>query len=331
MAFETGTAIDLEDLISKISTFATANGWVEDERNNSTGDFALHKTGGFGDIYVSFRWDPASKQHLSVHQALGYTGGNDSGNHPDDSGNGYNATSSHSNTLLDDERHVSDIGDGPFPSYHLFEDDHYLHIVVEISTDIFRHFGFGLLSPKFGTWTGGEYAYGMRMGLGTSHHAVLTTDHALLDGLSIEADQNATVHAEGLAGEAGATKWLVAFGSLTQPTETDTGGQARARGQGGFRAGPVARENGAFRGSNLTGSVALYVIQAWHIHSTLPRVYLIGELPDVRALNIRSFQPKEEVGIGGDTWVIFPFALRTEDNVANRTYYSGIAYKKVTT
>jgi hypothetical protein len=330
--YETGSALDLEDLIQKLSTFATvtAGGWVEDERNNTTGDFALHKTGG-PEIWVSFRWDPASKQHLSVHQALGYTPGNDSGNHPQDSGNGYNATSSHTNTNLDDERHVSDIGDGPFPSYFFFEDDDYLHVVVEIQTDVFRHFGFGQLNPKRGSWTGGEYAYGCRIGLATNHNATLTGDNILADGLSSEADQNVTIHAEGLEGEPGTVDWLVAFGSETQPVGDDTATNPRARGQGGARGGPAARAFGAFSGTALTGSVPMYSIGIWHIHSTLPRVYHLGELPDVRCLNIRGFQPKEEVNVGGDVWVIFPMALRTEDNVSNRTYYSGIAYKKVTT
>ncbi len=331
--FETGNALDLEDLILKLSTFAVsvAGVWVEDERNNTTGDLALHKTGGFGDIYLSFRWDPAAKQHLSVHQALGYTPGNDSGNHPNDSGNGYNATSSHINTLLDNERHVSDIGDGTFPSYYFFENDHYLHVVVEISTDIYRHFGFGILNPKYGTWTGGEYAYGMRMGLTLNHHARDTSDYAILDGISIEEDQQATLHAEGLVGQAALSKWGVTLARTTSPSDTDTAGEPRELLQGGFRGGPVALEMGRFRGTALAGNVPMYSIPAWHRNTSLNRVYPLGVVPDIRALNIRGFQPKEEVTIGGDTWVIFPFALRTEDDISQRTFYSGLAYKKVTT
>ena len=331
--FETGTATGIADLLTKLGTFATtvAGTWVQDQLDTGGGSFALHKTGAFGNIYVSFRWDTATPQHLSVHQALGYTGGNQPGNHPNDSGNGYNATSSHVDTNLALERHVSDLGVGPFPSYHFFEDDHYIHVVVEVATDHFRHFGFGLLNPKIGDWAGGEYAYGNRMSTGTNHNAISASDYALLDGIADEADNMATLHVEGLEGEAGASKWMVVFGNAATSTETDTAGNARERGQGGFRGGPAAIEMGNFNGDALAGNVPMYSIGVWHKDNTLQRVYFLGDMPDVRAINIKHFQPKEEVVIGGVTWVVFPFALKTLDNVAGRTYHSGIAYKKVTT
>jgi len=147
--FETGTATGIADLLTKLGTFATAVAgvWVQDQLDTVGGSFALHKSTGGVEIWVSFRWDVATPQHLSVHQALGYTGGNQPGNHPNDSGNGYNANTSHVDTSLALERHVSDLGTGPFPSYFFFEDNHYIHVVVEIVTDEFRHFGFGLLNP----------------------------------------------------------------------------------------------------------------------------------------------------------------------------------------
>lgn len=327
--FETGSATDLEDLLSKIDTFIAANGWTVDERNNTTGDFAYNNTGGYDDIYVSHRWDPASKQHMSVHQALGYTGGTDSGNHTDDSGNGYNTTSSHSNTNIDLERHVTDIGDGPFTSYYIFEDDDYMHVVVEPVTDTFRHFGSGLL-VKRGTWTGGAYSYGHRVPSGSQVHTA-KTGNTLLDGHGNSALHAATLHAEGLTGEDAATKWLLPFGTTANPTLTDTAGEDRARGQGTFRGGPTSRELGQFPGTALAGAVPMYAISAWHLHKTLDRAYLLGEMPDVAALNIRNFTPKEEVVIGGDTWVMFPYTLKTEDTIDERSYFSGIAYKKVTT
>lgn len=330
MSYQTGTATDLEDLLSKVATFAVANGWTEDERNNSTGDLALSKVGTDDSVYVSFRWDPASKQHLSVHQALGYTPGNDSGNHPDDSGNGYNATSSHSNANLALERHVSDLGDGPFSSYHIFEDDDYLHVEVQVSSGVYRRFGFGVLSPKYGTYTGGAYAYGCKVGLTTNHNATDSSDTTLLDGIGTEEDQQATVHVEGLPNQVAAGKWGVCVARTVDPSDTDTAGNARELLQGGFRGGPVAVPMGVFSGSALTGNVPMYSILAWHNDTDTDRVRPVGVLPNVRALNIRSFEPEEEVSIGGDTWVVFPMGNRTEANVAGRTYYSGIAHKKVT-
>jgi hypothetical protein len=171
----------------------------------------------------------------------------------------------------------------------------------------------------------------MRMGTGPAHTAILTSDYALLDAISVEEDQQATVHVEGLAGQAGASKWGVCVATSLALTQTDTGGNPRELLQGGFRGGPVGMELGRSSGTALTGNVPWYPITCWHRNLSTNRVYPLGALPDVRALNIRGFQPKEEVVVSGDTWVIFPFALRTEDNLANRTFYSGIAYKKVTT
>lgn len=331
MAFETGTASSLADLVTKLCTFAVANGWTQDQLDTVGGSFALHKTGSGFSIYVSFRWDTATPQHLSVHQALGYTGGNQPGTHPNDSGNGYNATSAHTDTLLDDERYVSDLNDGPFPSYFFFEDPstHHIYVVVETAAEIFRHFGFGWL-VKSGDWTGGEFAYGHRQALTTSHDALDDNDNTLLDGHSSDTDYQATVHCEGLPGQGGTGKWGIAFGSSGVSTGTDAASVARERLQGGFRAGPEAAEHGRFAGSALTGNVAMYAINVWHKRTGANEVRHLGYMPNVRALNIRNFQPKEEILFDGDTWVIFPFARRTTDNIANRTYYSGIAYRKVT-
>lgn len=329
--FETGSANDLEDLLSKLSTFATATAgvWVEDEFDTGNGKFALHKSAGFGDIYVSARWDTGTPLHLSLHQALGFTASNEPGTHPDDSGNGYNTNSSHTNTNLASERHVSDLGDGPFPSYFFFEDDHYIHVVVEIDTDTFRHFGFGFLNPKHGTFTGGEYCYGHRTIQSTNHSPLNGADYALLDGLCTQEPHCPTVHVEGLPNQPGSSKWGVCFVSASGPINNDTGGNAREGIQGGFRSGPIAGELGKFTGSALTGNVPMYPITIWHRDYTDDRIRPLGTMPDVRALNIRHFLPRQEVVIGSDTWVMFPFSLKTLDNIVERSYYSGIAYKKV--
>jgi hypothetical protein len=332
VAYQKGTATTLADLLTQLHTFAGANGWTSDQLDTAGGSWALHK----GNVFVSARWTVATPVAMSMHQALGYTGGNQPGTHPNDSGNGYNATTSHVTTLLDDERHVSDIGNGPFLSYHFFEQDSgpaYLHVGVEFATGAFRHLGFGNIE-KVGTWTGGEYCYGHMMGGSTNHTPIDISESALLDGLytATGMPMAATVHCEGLTGQPGAGKWGVIGGTTTAvSTGLDTAGIARERIRGGYRGGPVARSFGVFNGSSLTGLIPMYKIPIWHAESVATtRRHLLGYLPDVRGINIRNFSAGEEVTVGADTYVMLPLGIRTSDNVAYRTYFSGIAYRKET-
>jgi hypothetical protein len=328
MAYETGSAANMNDLLGKISTFAVANGWTEDEMNTGAGKFALHK----GDVWVSFRWDPATPDYLSISQALGYTGGNEPGTHPDDSGNGWNANTSHANASLLQGRNVQ-VGPGPYPSYYIFEQDAspaYLHIVVEPSSDTFRHFGFGELI-KLGDWVGGEYCYGHEQ---ASNAATSGSTHNLLDGLASTTSTTiprraATVHMEGLPGQPGTSLWGQIWGT-TSPAPNDTAGNTKVSVQGGFRGGPIARSFGYFSGSSASGLVPMYSIGTWYRRASPNTAYFLGFMPDVRGINIRHFAPKDEITLGLDTWVIFPVSIRTLAAVTGRTYYQGIAYRKVT-
>lgn len=331
MAYETGTATSMDDLITKLMTFATANGWTQDQLDTTANSAALHK----GNIWVSFRWDPAGPDVLSIHQALGYTGGNEPGTHPNDSGNGFNTTTSHINANLDNERCVNGMGNGPYPSYFFFESDAspvYIHIVVEKSTDVFRHFGFGTIFPKYGNWTGGEYAYGNKQ---INDSPINRTSNVhMLDGLFNGTGEIAvsapTIHAEGLVGEGGSSKWGQVWGGTSTTPPDDTGGNDKVSIHGGFKGGPIARGMAVVSpaGSG-SGLVPMYPIGLFH-RETDNDCYFLGFQPDVRGVNIKNFSNKQEVTIGSDVWVFFPLAQRTATPGTDRTYNSGVAYKKVT-
>lgn len=332
MAYQTGTATDMADLLSKLCTFAVANGWTQDQFDTANGRVALHK----GSVYVSGRWLVATPLHLSIHQALGYTGGLEPGAHPDDSGNGYNTDASHANASLLGERCVANLGNGAYPSYYFFENDAspaYIHVVVEISTDIFTHFGFGNLN-KIGTWTGGEYTYGQFRTQTGSGQAIAVLDTGFLDGLFSDASNNgrrgATLHCEGLPGQAGTTKWGQVWGNRTSTPPTDNAGNAKSDIQGGFRSGPVGRAFGYFNAGTTSGLMPWYSIGLFYLNRTTMFGYALGDLPDMRGMNIRHFASKEEITVGSDIWVVFPWAQKTTSALLNRSYNSGIAYKKVT-
>lgn len=338
MTYENGTAVDLEDLLSKIDTFATTThgGWTagySPNPNTTNGWFELHK----GSLSASFKYVPGGGGlHLSCHQASGYINTSTApGEHTADSGNGYNGTSTgHSEANLLSERCVRDLGDGIFPSYHLFADDvdqDYIHVVVEATTGMFRHFGFGLLD-KFGdNWTGGEYLYGHYHDIATTAIATDPNHQTLLDALGGSGDviRAGTVRiASGLANQ-GAAVWGVSAALASASLLTDSASNVRRQIHGGYRAGIEARGFGNVIGNSSSGVVPLYSIPAYYRDPNNARVYLLGYMPDIRAFNTRNFEPGEEVTVGSDTWVMFPVSIKTTASVAYRSLYSGIAYRKV--
>lgn len=339
MAYETGSAVDLGDLLSKLDIFMVANGWTQDDFDDGVSAAAegfaqWHR----GNLHIGVKWVANAPNNMSIHQALGNAGAVFPGAHTDDSGNGYNAAFG-TDAQLDDERCVNDIGNGPFPSYHFFENDaspNYVHIVVEVSSETFTHFGWGEMN-KFNDWTGGEYCYGFFRDEGTNSSAIDIAHYAPFDGIqavsSTLAKRNATIHAEGLPNQLAAEKWLIHIGGTTildSVDRTDTAGEIKRVTFGGFRGGPVAYLLGSFRADVATGHIPLYPWAIFLRDFTNEFSYFLGDIPDIRGVDIFNFSPAQEVTVGSDVWIMFPMVRRTLDNIIGRTYFGGIAYKKVT-
>jgi len=336
MTYENGTAIDLEDLLAKLDTFATTThgGWsgYTTNPNTTNGWFELHK----GSLSASFKYPTSSPLHLSVHQATAFV--NDStapGKHTNDSGNGYNTTDTgHTNANLLGERCVQDIGDGPFPSYHFFADDttvDYIHVATLTAGGFYRHFGFGNLE-KFGdNWTGGEYAYGHLQDTGTNVNALDTDSHTLLDAVCSTGEKQhcATLHIGQSSGllNCGTARWG-AVANDSSPN-TDTAGLPRRQIHGGYRGGMAARGFGNPIGNLSSGLIPLVPIPVFYRDPSNPRVQYLGRMPDVRFLNIKNFEPEQEITIGSDVWVVFPHSLKTQSLIVNHSQNLGIAYRKV--
>jgi len=340
MAYQTGSATDLGDLLSKLDTFLVANGWTQDDFD----DGASVATEGYAQwnknsMHIGMKWVANSPNNLSLHQALGNAGAVFPGAHTDDSGNGYNASFG-SDAQLDDERCVNDIGDGPFASYHFFENDAspaYVHVVVQISSQVYRHFGWGEMN-KFNDWTGGEYCYGhyateITGADAVENNATLFCD-AIFASTGVSSRRAATIHAEGLPHQTAGEKWLTCVGGATALDASnwlDTAGNQQRHAFGGARGGPVAFPLGNNRADIASGHIPLSPLAIFTWDHSNDFVYYLGELPDIRHIEIFNFSAEQEVTIGSDTWVIFPQVRRTEVSSRERTYYSGFAYKKVTT
>lgn len=349
MSFTNQLTTDLADFIDKLNTFLSGTpGWTTTHTAGS-GEWAARKTPGGNDVGIATQWDTGTPDTLGIYQFHG--GAYDSLESPwdqiDDSGNG--AASTSRATLLT-SRHV-------FPSstpiqFWCFEDDDYFHCVIQRDSDDYAHFGAGVLD-KFNDWTGGEYVYGhWQDDQFTSNQAVIGNSTMLLDGLAVDtgpghSDQEiwvATMRVEGLDDQDGDSKYGVcmgnqAAGNLGTDRQGPAGGpktnEARIHILGGYRGGPFSFPFANFRGTKQRGLNPMYPITPFYWNRVTDDLHgPLGQMKDVRGVNIRDFAAGEEVTIGSDTWVLFPSARKAlSDSQSGVAYsqYQGIAYKKVTT
>lgn len=346
MSYTNQTTTNLADLISKLNTFLSGTpGWTTNHIPAS-GVFAARKTGSGFDIGFATQWDTGTPGNLGIYQwyNAAYNTGVSPWQQTNDSGNGAASTS---NASLNGARYVP-ITNTPL-QFWCFEDDNYFHAVVQVSTSVYAHFGAGYLD-KFNDWTGGEYVYGYLRDTTFASSAALSTGSAsyLLDGLVMNVPGIgltnaelfcATMHAEGLAGQGGSEKWCVVMGnqgSGNLGNDRQGSPQPRRHMLGGYRGGLHVKDlNVAFRGTLARGLVPMAPIIPYYWRRSPDELYgPMGQMKDVRMLNIANYEAGDEITVGSDTWVTFPAASKstTDSNtVAGTTGYQGIAYKKVTT
>jgi len=292
-----------------------------------------------------FRYDSSDTtgvQIVSVHQATGHTPGELPGDHPNDSGNGWNTDSDVIWTDLDGERHV-DLGLSPdeLPNtYYFFEDDtagvYYIHIVIVRANGHHRHFGFGFIE-KHGTWTGGEYAYGHLVhlsGIGVGYALNSAYHYCLLDGrytgLSSFTRMYATMRLVSFPDEDPLSFWAEILAATEPDTATDSNGNPKFRVQGGYRAGPAMNSLGNFNVGRKNAFVNLIPIHLWAYYeqvSLADKTYYLGHTPDMRGVILDGIDAGEEVTVGTETWVCFPSVRKSESNY-DSSLYQGIAYRK---
>lgn len=332
MSYETGSATNMNDLMSKLSTFVVANSGTEDqytaESGATDGKLSLH----INSVYVHFSWNSSESPCIAVYQSLGFiNAGTDLWAHTDDSGQGSASvpnTGSAWNSASNQERFIQNIGSGPYTSYSFFHDDAtetYFHCVLEFGPNIFRHFGFGELD-KFWDFTGGEYSYGhvQSSGAPALQEALLSSWGSSTSSL---VDRTAIIHAEGLPGEPGSSKW----GNFGRASNLDRAGNAQVRFMGGVPGGPIGHVFNSLPSNAGDGFIPL-TPNAIFYRNTAPspdEAYFMGWQPDVRSLNMKSFVPKEEFTVGSDTYIVFPHVRKQDVGVLEESENLGIAYKKI--
>lgn len=336
MAETTGSATGLEDFFSKFLTWvALQTGWTVNE-SISTVDSGRQCAISKGNLFVQFRWNTATPNSVAVYQSTAYAAATRAGLQAGDSGNGFNTNNGTTEGNITGERCIEEMGNNAYPSYYFYSNaaGDYLHVVVEVGTDQFRHFGCGNLK-KFADWNtagGGQYAYG-HVGV-TQSSGVSSTTSFLLDGAATSTtgtpvnDRSATMRMNGWPGQT-TQVWANVWGNRTVTELNDSAGNPRLTVIGGGRGGPNARAFGWLGPGISTGLAPVSTIPLWYIDRSgaAPQpVYLIGFMPDVRYVHLRNLAPKDTFVLGAETWRVFPQVRRVEGSAAGDTDFSGAAY-----
>lgn len=156
MAYETGTASSLDDLLDKMVDFAVANaGFTEITQIGGTGKqsdmYILQK----GSIYWWFLGDSAS---LTGYGTDGWLVTRMMNTTP--------TLANRQNTsyaqYYDTRAQLWNRYNGPYTNYFFYSNGNSVQVVVEVTPLVFTHWSFGV-ADKFGTWTGGEFVTGSHM------------------------------------------------------------------------------------------------------------------------------------------------------------------------
>jgi hypothetical protein len=157
MAWETGVASDLDDLLDKMCTFAVAEGGFTEITQ-------IGSTGRQSDMYILQRgsiywWFLGNIQVLTNYGDNGFLEMRMMNTQPNLS----NRTTLNLGQRYLTKAQLWNKDDGPFTNYWFYSNGNNCLVVVEVVPNVFTHWCFGVLD-KFSTWTGGEFLAGINMG-----------------------------------------------------------------------------------------------------------------------------------------------------------------------
>lgn len=309
MAYSSGTATDRENLLALLKTFAVAEGWTADVDTIVTnGRLSLSKN----NCYVHFDTASETRSHPSnwgianptdnlivAAQATAYTSAT----------NYYGHTNSLVTSFSDANRAELRRLDTNF-GYEFYSggvgDPDYIAIICEAKSNEYVHLMFGDIS-KNGSFTGGEFLlntewewWGQRAQDpgATAHDSFLGLDDLATSSTFFINDSN--IHASRrlrLDSDEFIPVNIVAHGSIDSSSYSQS---INAHIIPAGRVGPS--------GITPLYAVPLY-ISLQDALSSSDYLYL-GDIPNLRLCSLEGREAKDELTIGSDTWVVYPFVKK---------------------
>jgi hypothetical protein len=332
MPYETGTANDVNDLLSKLRVFALAQGWAVDfngARTDHTGQAVLLNKAGMRCGF--FTRTNVSGQGATIDPGpyMGpalYPGPYNSGQ------------AAHAQTGISYFAYANNMP-GPFVAYHVFAGanragESYLHVVVEVTAGSFRHFGVGTLN-RLGVVTNGSYAYGNRW----HWNAINASDSINSTFNQVPWDSTEDANPFNLDGglnsrgtiiradsDSVSPRYCVLFGSSSGLGVNFARGFAVPPFFG--RPSPTVNASALAipAASGLTGRAMLAplwvaILRPGNLWSPL------GSPQDIRAVNMSNITPGAAITLGPDTWRVFPVIRKNGIGSQENSGVNGYAYR----
>lgn len=308
MAYETGSATGVVDLLSKLRTFLTANGWTENRWSaQGSGNWLnISKSS----MFVNIVSDPSAGtssepgHFLRVYGATSYA-----------SGSAYTAQPNTSGVCI-----VNGLGTTSLTAYHFFASGDYVYAVIEVTPGYYKHLHFGILE-KFGTYTGGWFVMATAQDYVTSG-ANLTNDfysgHCIpwcCSGKSSAANGRNQIRAD-INGAS--NKWFDMYQSTTIANRAISGVYGALAVNIGQNL--LANSPNALNGLTLFTPCMILAGNSNSLYNPL------GYGPDIRAVRMDNLTAGQTVTIAGVNWVVFPIYNKPAGGGASYGY----AIRKVT-
>jgi hypothetical protein len=293
MAYQTGTATGIADLLDKLGTFAAAHGWTQNRRDASS--LSISK----GAIYQNY-FDNTSE--IQMNASTGYNAGSAWDAQPGASAN------------VQKSRQMP----GAFSAYHFFADADYMHVVVEVDPGLFRHLIAGELAKPSG-YTGGHYSGCVGFTDGGGWNNTLFYNFLGYGNGSFPEGPVCNVDVES---QAGFKQFASSSAGELKLVSTDHANLSAAD-PDFFLYSDIFQ----FCSPNTLNGISPFTPIDCYVRRTGGFISPLGYVKDLRIVNLTNFNPGQTETIGANDWLIFPASVKGSGLYGTGNF--GYAYKKV--
>jgi hypothetical protein len=290
MAYQTGTATNVADLLSKLAEFAVKLNWTI--QKNSTNVLYLSNAEGYWALEFKDKM-------LFVIASTGVDKNRDCFNQPGASCN---------NTYSKVKTRVSHLDSGKFVSYDFFGTAQYLHVCVQYQAAKFRHFGLGTLN-KEGQYTGGQYAFGTTLYESGYERRKLDSSRTTLGMADGYNEYGPVVRADNLAGDTRSPWYFQADGRYQYDTLNNKEHGCYMLTNGSVFNYTHHPESMLLKQSQSKfGQLVIPVANTPIAHCIDNLFRRLGTIPDRFESLLVGIAPRQKIQINGDTWIFIPGA-----------------------
>lgn len=317
MAYETGAATGVVDLVNKFATFIEANGWTRDDLSNEGTGRRYHAHRGLqfvnmrGYVNESPGANFDSTANTGVYSIAFNIGTGYSGATP-----WYNQAGVPIGTSTKYGCSGMTLVSGAITAYHFFAQGggDVIYAVVERTSGIYTYIGFGLVT-KYGTWTGGDFMFGGQSGV-TNSTSAGKGFFGVFSFSNLEGQTKGYVKVD-VDGETG---WHWGTGgdafSNRDTTKRYIGDTLASL---VFSAG---MEPNTHNGLTTVQPVQI-IVERTASHLSTGVQSLIGEIPFTGLFNIgESIVPSQQITFGTDNYRVFPFFAKNSSAVGSTAFAS---------